>query len=506
MPHFVKASDKVFLRDRNDRSKKVKQLLWGDWLSILEEMADGWSKVRWGSETYLIRQSDYTQERPLEVVFLDVGQGDGCLLVTPFSPPDERVIVIDAGEGDNMYRFLGWRFGKLRKRFGFHAAVITHPDQDHYKGFQRIFDQPLFSFERVYHNGIGERAGPDRFGPSDATGRFLTDLVETHEDAQALYASPNRHGRMPFPALINTAIESGRVDRVEMLSTEHGEAFDGRRWMPGFSPSNGNELTIEILGPVVEPDQAGAARLRWFGDTPTAAEADQGKTKNGHSVLLRLCYRDFTLLFGGDLNLSAEHFLLRHYGGVQAGHPLANAVDQARTRLRSDVMKSCHHGSADVTDEFLRAVDPFAFVVSSGDEESHVHPRPDLLGRLGRHGRGAAPLVLCTEILRSTREKEDRSKLVRLRQLDAIIENPATAQDARTAARKERSAVQALLAKRNVEVYGAINLRTDGRHLAVSFLMEKVREGRGGPKRWQTYWFSHDEQHGFTPRQEAPAD
>ena len=30
-------------------------------------------------------------------------------------------------------------------------------------------------------------------------------------------------------------------------------------------------------------------------------------------------------------------------------------------------------GSSDVTDEFLEAVNPAAFVISSGDEEGHVH-------------------------------------------------------------------------------------------------------------------------------------
>lgn len=506
MPKFVKASEKVFLRETGGSRKPVKQLLWGDWLNVVEERSDGWSRVTWGGEDYLVRGTDYVDERPLEVVFVDVGQGDGCLLVTPETGDEERVILIDAGEGDNMYRFVGWRFGKLRKRFRFHAAVVTHPDQDHYKGFQPLFGQRLFSFEHVYHNGIGERAGAERFGPSDASGRYLTDLVVSHEDAKALYDDASAHPRMPYPRLLNTALTKGRVGSVSMLSTEHGDRQDGRSWMPGFGPADGRELTIEVLGPVVEPDSQGRPRLRWFGDTPAAAEKDNGKTKNGHSVLLRLSYRGFTLLFGGDLNLSSETFLLRHYGGVAGNAPLSDAVDRARERLRSDVMKSCHHGSSDVTDEFLQAVDPFAFVVSSGDEESHVHPRPDLLGRLGRHGRGNAPLILCTEVLRSTREREDAEQLRDLRRLDAVIEDAATPPAEKERARKARAGIQAKLAKRNVEVYGAITLRTDGRRLAVAFRMESPRPGRGGPKRWQTYWFEHDETEGFVPSAEGPDD
>jgi hypothetical protein len=119
-----------------------------------------------------------------------------------------------------------------------------------------------------------------------------------------------------------------------------------------------------------------------------------------------------------------------------------------------------------------------------------------LLGRLGRHGRGEAPLILCTEILRSTRETEDKKLLRRLQALDALIEIPNTPESDKKPLRTERAALQSKLAKRNVEIYGAITLRTDGKHLAIAFRMERERKGKS-PKRWQIYWFSHDEQRGF---------
>jgi len=50
------------------------------------------------------------------------------------------------------------------------------------------------------------------------------------------------------------------------------------------------------------------------------------------------------------------------------------------TAKAMDLLKSCHHGASDVTDEFLNATRQAAFVVASGDEEGYVHPRPDLLG------------------------------------------------------------------------------------------------------------------------------
>jgi hypothetical protein len=261
--------------------------------------------------------------------------------------------------------------------------------------------------------------------------------------------------------------------------------------MPGFAPSNWPELTIEVLGPVVEKTPNGTRGLRTLGKTVDSTAMDDGKTKNGHSVLLRLQYRDFSVLFGGDLNAPAEHLLMRHYGNDgQAPTTLAEAdemIKKARSRFAVDVMKSCHHGSADVTDEFLESTQPVAFVVSSGDEESHVHPRPDLLGLLGKKGRGPRPLVLCTEMLRSTREGEDQTLRGKLDKLTAEI---ATEQDSDEKKKLEanREAILDQLFKRNVGVYGAINLRTDGRRAVIAFRNEKPK----GVKRWFVYELEKD--------------
>ncbi len=500
---YAGAGEDVYLRSFADPTKKAKHILWGDWLNVVGEQGDFFD-VTWGKNTngkpmhYWVRKDQTQEERPLQLIFLDVGQGDSCVLVTPGTPEQERVIVIDAGEGDNTWRYIKWRFGKFAQPVKFHAAVITHPDQDHYGGFMPLFDEPQLSFERLYHNGIAERVGADRFaelGPSDAIGRFLCELPATHAAIAALYGDAARRGRKRYPALLHTALSSGRVGQVQMLSTATATPQDGRAWMPGFAPADGLPCTIEVLGPVVEPAPDGAPRLRWFGEAIGSNGRDVGKTKNGHSVLLRLSYNGFTLLFGGDLNRPAEDFLLRHYGGVGAAAPLADAVPGARARLRSAVMKSCHHGAADVTDEFLLAVQPFAFVVSSGDDEPHVHPRPDLLGRLGRFGRGSAPLLLCTELLRSSREREDRLLLTRLRRLDKEVEQALVGGTDPSAARQQRAAVQNSLARRNVQVYGAINLRSDGRLVMIGFMMEQPR----GKKHWHSYWFERRADGEFDP-------
>ena len=103
------------------------------------------------------------------------------------------------------------------------------------------------------------------------------------------------------------------------------------------------------------------------------------------------------MLFGGDLNDKAEKFLLTHLAGLarfprKGTNSYNEMVAVASEKYGADIMKVCHHGSEKVTDAFLESVFPAAFVISSGDREGHVHPRPDLLGRLGKKGRTDSPV------------------------------------------------------------------------------------------------------------------
>ena len=107
----------------------------------------------------------------------------------------------------------------------------------------------------------------------------------------------------------------------------------------------------------------GQTLLRWFGDNPGNTESgDMGRTKNGHSVVTILTYGEVRSLFGGGLNIPAEMYMLGQYG------PETDA-------FRVDVTKACHHGSADFSTDFLERISPMVTVLSSGDDESHSHPR-----------------------------------------------------------------------------------------------------------------------------------
>jgi hypothetical protein len=223
----------------------------------------------------------------------------------------------------------------------------------------------------------------------------------------------------------------------------------------------------------------GARRLRWFKST--------GKTKNGHSIILRLRYGSVSLLLGGDLNTEAEEYLLGHYSGIDK--PLnklteserTTMIEKARQTFESDIAKSCHHGSADFSSEFLEAINAAASVVSSGDDEPFCHPRPETLGALGKYGRGSLPLIYSTELARSTEEN-----IKHIFELD---------QEYRQAERdkREKEFIEALFQRlgRSVAVYGMITLRSDGRHV---LLAQKLEQASPDGRKWDLHLLTPDEE------------
>lgn len=462
---------------RSDRKTKFRQVLWGDYLTVQEEMSDGWLKIVWAPNSpqpqdVYIRKSDTIERRPLEIIFVDVGQGDGAVIISPERGVDERILVVDAGVGNNMANFLNARFRSYTSEFDFEAAVITHPDMDHYWGLKPIFSNRNIGFETVYHNGLVERPVSGtweklggRSAPDPSTGRrYLESLALDNAVIDSEFGDKSVNGGKRFPQVIFEALQNPKIENFRMLSTAHGTVEDAKTYVPGFAPSDDRGYTMEVLGPVVELTGNGRPRLRLLGD--------YGQTKNGHSVLIKLSYGGFKVLLGGDLNVRAEKFLLSHYAGIdhfptQGTQAYDDMIADASSTFRADVMKVCHHGSADVTDAFLETVNPAAFVISSGDQEGHVHPRPDLLGRLGRHGRGNAPVLLSTELQRSTREREDQELVRRLKtDIDELAANPS---DELKASMAERVVE---LGRINVDVWGAIYLKTDGDRLITAFKIE----------------------------------
>lgn len=452
------------------------QRIWGSFLSLTGQRDGDWLQVRFGRDQLWVKEADTQERGTLELLFLDIGQGDSCILTTP----DNRKLIIDAGANDNLVRFLKWKFRFAAKPVRFEAFVITHPDEDHYHGFDPVLDDVEYEVGTVYHSGLVERAGTssvDSLGTRVTAGTrtYVTGLVDTNAQLDQLL-TPARIGRKQYPAMLRKSLDSGRVGDIRKL-----DATDG--FVPGFGAAD--DVSIRVLGPVRE-DAGGASGLRWLSSV--------GKTKNGHSVVLRLVYGGVSFLLGGDLNIPAEEYLLEHYTGLPVPPRTVQdeelLVRRARTMFESDFAKSCHHGSADFTEFFLKAVNANATVISSGDDEPHAHPRADTLGTVGKHSRGRRSLIFSTELARSTRETITNAPAFRQQIRDAVVAlEAARVTNVRVA--EAEAALEALLEliERSVSVFGAINMRTDGDRAIFAYRIERPR---GPSAQWDIYTFERD--------------
>jgi len=483
--YAVYPSAKVYDADGNE----IQHLLWGDWVAVKGKPdSNGLISVKVRGDEGFMREDDLQPQRLLEIVFVDVGQGDGCLVVTP----DDRKIIIDAGEADNMYRFLSWRFNFRGGVRTLDAAVITHPDKDHYFGFSKLFEEESpVRFKKIYHNGLMEQYPKNKpLGPEvwEDGIKYIAKPLVTQYDLETFLSEPSSYNRKLYPNLLKDALAKVEAGDNNICMLSAGADPTSPVYMDGFGKDQ--PVRFRVLGPVIEPDSLGNPRLRWFRDQPTGGSFNTGKTKNGHSVILKLEYGDVSILLGGDLNTSAEAFLLQHYSGIPWPPKDSNRekilIDIARMTFRSDVVKSCHHGSADFTDTFLEAINPAATVISSGDEESHAHPRSDTLGAIGLHGRGWRPLIFSTELSRSTRENEGnkREEIGRILEKIDNTDDPAVRQELV----EQRDDLVNQLTRRNVTVYGAINLRTDGKKVMFAYKLERPRIGRKGKIKTLIKW------------------
>ncbi len=249
----------IYSKPRTRAVKNARQhLLWGDWLKLTGKSEGPWHKVFARGTRGWIHEDEFQENRLLEVNFVDIGQGDGCLIVTP----KDKFMVIDAGEGDNMYRFLRWRFGRFQNDVHFESFIITHPDKDHYFGFKKLFTNRKVRVGTVFHNGIVERKDSRSLGPQKAFGgiTYLDDMVRDMADLKKLLASEKRKkSRKLYPGLLRAAVDGGRVSRIRMLSSRDGH-------VPGYGPNR--DLHLEVLAPV--PEKCPDRRWRLRGSETTA--------------------------------------------------------------------------------------------------------------------------------------------------------------------------------------------------------------------------------------------
>ena len=175
----------------------------------------------------------------------------------------------------------------------------------------------------------------------------ITYVVATHPDADHING---------MPEVLNTF----KVGTFYMPEKEHTtQIFDT---MLTAISNNGCDAIYALAGQNI----VNASDLKVYFVGPTKIYSDN----NACSAVVKLEYKEVSLLFTGDAEYSSENDML------SAGYDLS-----------ADILKVGHHGSKSSTSStFLKAVNPKDAVISVGSNNRYNHPTSEILAMLNNAG------------------------------------------------------------------------------------------------------------------------
>lgn len=234
--------------------------------------------------------------KDLKIYFIDVSQGDSCLIVTP----ENKKILIDGGEGNSEKYDQGKNvvFPYLldRKINKLDYVIISHFDNDHVGGL-------IYVIENIKVN------------------RILLG-IQTEENFQ-----------------LNKILELAKEKSIEIITLNTGERINIEK-----------DTYIDILWPDKENI------------------IDENKLNN-NSLVFKFIYKDFSILFTGDIESIAEKEILEKY---------KNDLES----LKANILKVAHHGSKTSSNlEFLETIKPQIALIGVGKNNNFGHPSINVLER-----------------------------------------------------------------------------------------------------------------------------
>jgi hypothetical protein len=254
-----------------NKDELIANLIWGDRVHVLATSADGkFKQIEGRGLSGWVSASGLGGKPLLELYVIDVGQGDGLLIVTP----EGHHVMIDGGDlrsrqnsGKNAADFIDWKFTRdylrradrsnaAKRVISLDALIASHCDQDHFGGLFDLLDRESpanraeisaasVTTEACYHAGLSWwwKAPP---APGKDAGRSLgrknggkfTQLLGDRtscEAAVANVANPDpdtvagNWGKF-VRAMTQTKRKDGNAAPIKRLS--HRD-----EWLPGFSDS-----------------------------------------------------------------------------------------------------------------------------------------------------------------------------------------------------------------------------------------------------------------------------
>jgi competence protein ComEC len=296
----------------------------------------------------------------LQVHVLDVGpiEGDSILIVSPTG----MSVLIDAGDaGKGKVVLDALKRYKIERLDYF---IATHPHPDHIGGADEVLNG--IKVANMIDNGVdlstpapevttkpgkGKKAAPPPPPPRKSKAKTVTGFFDEYRDA------------------------------LKQNGAQYEKAEAGKKY-----------------------DLGGGAILTVLAPTEPYFTKDQmkggGNDTNANSIVLRLDYGDFSMLFMGDAESQNEERLL----------------GKKDLDLNAKVIKIAHHGSKYATSEnFVKRVQPESAIISDGGWNRYGHPAQSVLDRLKAANAKVWRTDLQGEVTLTTKGKGDAGKLYEIK-------------------------------------------------------------------------------------------
>ena len=288
--------------------------------------AAGFGAWKFGLASWLRSRPPRPSGGELQVHVLDVGpiEGDSILIISPAG----KSVLVDAGDlGKGKVVLDALKRYKVEHLDYF---IATHPHPDHIGGAAEVLK--AMKTDLVIDNGV-DLSTPQ---PATATNQGKSKTAKAPPPPVS-----TKKGKSP------TSFFDDYKDAVKQNGAQSERAQVGKKY------DLGGGAILSVLAPS-EPfftrDQMKAG----------------GNDTNANSIVLRLDYGDFSMLFMGDAEAQTEQRLL------------SKNVD-----LKANVVKIAHHGSKYATTEaFVKRVQPEAAIISDGAWNRYGHPAQAVLDRL----------------------------------------------------------------------------------------------------------------------------
>ena len=236
----------------------------------------------------------------LNIHFIDVGQGDATLIITP----QNKKILIDSGGSENYdigkNTLLPYLLNRGIRKIDY--AIISHFDTDHVGGLLTVMEEL-----KVEHVIISKQ---------EENSENFPQFIKIAKDKK-------------IKIII---VEAGAPDSPIKISIEK-DLYVDFLW-----PNNENLISENVL--------------------------------NNNSIVCKLHYKNFSILFTGDIEEVAERKILQEYKNN------LNILD-------STILKIAHHGSkTSSTKEFIEVVNPKIALIGVGENNKYGHPSDKVIKRL----------------------------------------------------------------------------------------------------------------------------